>query len=194
MKVSPPIRILAAGLVLASLLVVLVIREDRARAAGTEVVLAMEAVDPRELLTGHYVALRLTQRLATGEPCFQRVQTYSEGGWLGLRRDGDQHRFVGSGRTAAAALQGGGDVAIRGGVYCNRVAFDGQEGWAVTLDLGVDRFHIDQEEAERIEKVLRDRRVGQPANAFAVISAGRDGRARLKGIILEGRRTDITWW
>ena len=69
MTLPPPMRILVAALALASVLVGLVLWEDRARAQGQEVVLAMEAVDPRSLLSGHYVALDLSERLPTGGAC-----------------------------------------------------------------------------------------------------------------------------
>ncbi|MDF2900077.1 MAG: hypothetical protein K0Q62_136 [Phenylobacterium sp.] len=191
-----PIRILAAGLLLVALLVALVISESRARAAGQEVVLAMEAIDPRNLLTGHYVALRLTQALTPGQACPDRTQPYGEGGWLALREDRGQHRFVGAGPTRVAARATGGEVLVRGGVYCTRVALGegGESAPAVTLDIGVDRFHAGQDEAQAMEKILRERRNASDIPAFAVVSVGRDGRARLKGVILDGKRTDLDWW
>lgn len=189
-----PFRILAAGLLLVAVLIGLVIHEDRARAAGTEAILAMEALDPRDLLTGHYVALRLTQRLEPGAACPERTQPFSDGAWVALKAGDGHHRFVGSAATRQAALALGGDLAVRGGVSCARVAAGAGEDNAVTLDLDVDRFHADQREAERIDALLRDRRLGGPPTAFAVISVGQDGRARLKGVILDGKRTDLTWW
>ena len=191
-----PARILGAGLLLVAMLVGLVIFESRARTAGKEVVLAMEAIDPRNLLTGHYVSLRLTQALPPGQSCPPRTQPFSEGGWLALRADGAHHRFVGAGPTGEAATASGGDVLIRGGVYCSRVAVGeaGQSREAVTLDIGVDRFHAGQDQAEAMERALRDRRDPAAAPAFAVVSVGDDGRARLKGVILDGKRTDLDWW
>ena len=65
---------------------------------------------------------------------------------------------------------------------------------AVTLDIGVDRFHAGQDQAQAMEQVLRGRRDPGAAPAFAVVSVGHDGRARLKGVILDGKRTDLDWW
>lgn len=188
-----PLRIAAAAAVLVLLLVGVVLRENGARAAGREVLLPMEAVDPRDLLTGHYVALRLTQQLALGQPCPRERSTFEDGGWIGLKPDGDQYRFVGVGTSRRAALAGGAELVVRGGVYCSRTAFGNTESDVVTLDVGVDRFHADQDEAQAIEKALRERRPGE-APAFAVVSVGDDGRARLKGVIVGGKRTDLTWW
>ena len=101
--------------------------------------------------------------------------------------------FTGVGATRQAALAGGAQLAVRGGVYCSRTAFGDAEADVVTLDIGVDRFHADQDAALTIEKALRQRRQGE-APAFAVVSVGDDGRARLKGVIVDGKRTDLTWW
>lgn len=188
-----PWRILAAGLLLAIMLVGLVVSESRARASGQEVLLPMEAVDPRNLLTGHYSSLRLTQQLPVGQQCPSRNSTYREGGWLALKAADGRHRFVGAAKTRGAALKLG-DTAVRGGVYCARTAFAEGEQNAVTLDIGVDRFHADQAEAEAIDHAMRARGPGEPVNAFAAVSLGKDGRARLKGVVIDGKRTDLTWW
>ena len=193
MIASLPLRIAAAAAVLVLLLVGVVLRENAARAAGREVLLPMEAVDPRDLLTGHYVALRLSQQLALGQPCPRERTSFEEGGWIGLKPAGGHYRFVGVGASRQAVLAGGAQLAVRGGVYCSRTAFGNAEADVVTLDIGVDRFHADQDEALTIEKALRQRRQGE-APAFAVVSVGKDGRARLKGVIVGGKRTDLTWW
>lgn len=195
MRIALPIRIVAAGAALVAGLIGLVLVENAARAAGREVLLPMEAVDPRDLLTGHYVALNLMQQLELGQPCPDRTSTFREGGWLGLKAVGPAHRFVRAAPTRAAALAPGADVAVRGGVYCSRMAFGDGTANAVTLDLGVQRFHADQDEALAIETALSRRRPGdgQPA-AYAVVSVGQDGRARLKGVVVGGKRTDLSWW
>ena len=190
---SLTLRIAAAAAVLVLLLVGVVLRENGARAAGREALLPMEAVDPRDLLTGHYVALRLPQQLALGQPCPRERSSFEEGGWIGLKPAGGHYRFVGVGGSRQAALAGGAELAVRGGVYCSRTAFGNAEADVVTLDIGVDRFHAGQDEAQAIEKALRERRQGE-APAFAVVSVGEDGRARLKGVIVGGERTDLTWW
>ena len=192
MRVGLTIRILAVSAALVAALIALVLAEDRARTGGRELNLPMEAVDPRNLLTGHYVALTLTQRLPVGQPCPDRSSAYRDGGWLGLTEQG---RFVRAGPTRQAVLGGAAALAVRGGVYCARMAFGDAEGSAVTLDIGVNRFHADQNQAEAIERALRARATdGSPPEAFAVVSLGADGRARLKGVVVDGKRTDLTWF
>jgi hypothetical protein len=194
MIASLPLRIAAAAAVLVLLLVGVVLRENGARAAGREVLLPMEAVDPRDLLTGHYVALRLTQQLPLGLPCPKDATSFESGRWIGLKPVDGHYRYTGVGATRQAALAGGAEVAVRGGVYCSRMAFGNGDADVVTLDIGVDRFHADQDEAQAIDKALAQRRPGEAPSAFAVVSVGQDGRARLKGVIVGGKRTDLTWW
>jgi len=65
-------------------------------------------------------------------------------------------------------------------------------GW-LALDLGVDRFHINQGDAERIEMVLREQRAGEETRAFAILSVGHDGRARLRALLIDGERFELSW-
>lgn len=191
-----PLRILGACLLLAVALVALVIAEDRARAAGREVTIAMEAVDPRDLLTGHYVALQLVQTLPPGAPCPPDLPVPGKMGWIALSPGAAGDRVTGGGATRAEALRHG-PVVLRGQAGCDAPppATEGEaRPAAVRLELGVNRFHTDQAEAEAMDKALSARRPGARATAFAVISAGEDGRGRLKGVILNGRRTDLTWF
>ena len=188
MRRNLPLRILLAAGLLALALVGLVAREGYARASGREVVLAMQAFDPRSLLTGHYAALQLADRMAAGAAC-----EYSErDSWIQLRMEGGRHRVAGVSRTRAAAERAGA-VAVRGRVYCVSMAAPEAPPLA-RLEIGIDRFHADQEEAERIEAMLRPGPATGAPEAFAVVSVGRDGRARLKAIIVGGRRLELSWF
>lgn len=188
-RFGEPWRIGAAGAVLALLLTGLVVREGRARAEGREVVLVLGAIDPRELLTGHSVILEFTEPLPPGAACppgSQREAEFDPNRWVALRRDGGRHRAVGAARSEADARRLG-EVVVRGALECGLDSFND----AVTLHIGVRRFHADQAEAEAIEARLR-RRGGAPA--LALISVGRDGRARLNGLLLDGRRVELDWF
>lgn len=185
MRLGLPARIVAAAFVLVLALVGLVVREGAARAAGQEVILAIDAYDPRSPLGGHYVAFRL-QDAAPACPPGVRDYGPSPAKWVALRPDGPRHRVSGAAATRAQAMALG-QVAVRGRAFCVQPP----GGPRVNLDVGVDRFHADQQEAEAIERALVANR--DDVSAFAVISVGRDGKARLKGIIVNGRRTDLTW-
>ena len=81
-----PIRILIVAALCVLALIGLVVRESMARASGTEVLLAMEAVDPRALLSGHYVIVALREELSAEDACWSEQ---SREPWLGLAPSGE---------------------------------------------------------------------------------------------------------
>lgn len=194
MRIQPAPRIMAVAALCAAALIGLVLIESSARASGQEALLPMEAVDPRALLQGHYVQLNLIQRLEPNEPCPQ-----VEGGaeWLAFHRgENEVLTFAGGARSRDGAQQIA-PVPLKGTFTCSEPVIGvngdpGMPGW-VQLNLGIERFYVDQAEAERIERVLREQRPGEETRAFAIISVARDGRARLKGLIVDGQRLDLNW-
>jgi hypothetical protein len=194
MKVQPAPRILSVAALCAAALIGLVITEGMARESGQEALLPMEAVDPRSLLHGHYVDLRLVQRLEPDQACPQ-VDGGAE--WLAFNRGEDQVlTFAGGARSRDGATQIA-PVPLKGTFTCSEPVIGlegnpGMPGW-VQLWLGFDRFYINQADAERIERVLIDQRAGEEVRAFAIISVARDGRARLKGLVVDGERLELSW-
>jgi hypothetical protein len=184
MRFAPAARILAAAAVCAASLIAVVANENAARESGQEVRLRMEGVDPRSLLSGHYVALALTERLPPGAAC----PPMDDWSWVALRRDGEAYTLVGGANSRDSAQQVG-PLPVRGSFVCVSPGEPDLPGW-VTLDLGVDRFHVSQREAERIERALREANAETPA--YALVSIGRDGRARLRAIIVDGQRYDLS--
>lgn len=194
MRIQPAPRIMAVAALCAAALVALVVSESMARAGGQEALLPMEAVDPRALLQGHYVQLNLIQRLEANAPC-PHVEDGAE--WLAFYRGEDEVLTFAGGANSREGAQQIAPVPIKGTFTCSEPVIGaegdpGMPGW-VQLDLGIDRFYIDQAEAERIERVLREQRPEQATRAFAIISVSRDGRARLKGLIVDGQRLDLNW-
>jgi len=196
---SVPVRIVAAALVLALGLVGLVVREGAARAAGQEVRLAITGYDPRSLLTGHYVQFRLQDTLPQETVCRvvgQEVRGRPEV-WFAVRREGNGHRIVAAAPSRAAALKLG-EVAVRGSAECYGIVTR-QPGrppqlssMSVSLDVGVDRIHLEQGEAKALETALRG--WGEPPGSRAVLSVDRDGKARLKGVAVGDMRADLDWF
>ncbi len=192
MKIEAPPRILAVAAICAASLIGLVISEGYAREGGQEITLPMAAVDPRSILSGHYVQLNFTDRLEPTEVCPEN----GDWEWVALRRDGDIYVAAGGAlsRDGAERL---GPLPVKGNFTCSppTPASEGIEampGW-LTLDLGVDRFHINQADAVRIEQVLREQRTDQETRAFAILSVGRDGRGRLRALLIDGERFDLSW-
>lgn len=206
MTISLAQRLLAAGFVCILALIGLVVIEGRARAAGREVILRMQPVDPRALLTGHYVQLSFADALEPGEACppitappespvMLREQQQD---WLALRKAGDVHVLAGSYATRAEALKHG-EVVARGTARCDPpfTPEPGAEGaqaspGTVFLNLAVDRFFADQQEAEALEKILRDR--DQVDRTAAILSVSEDGTVRTKGLVVDGKRVELTWF
>jgi uncharacterized membrane-anchored protein len=192
MRLATPPRILIVAALCAVSLIGLVLVEGNARSGGLEARLPMEAVDPRSLLSGHYVQINLTQRLDAGEAC---PRGGPESKWLALRRDGDIYELAGGAASDDDARQISA-VAVRGSFDCSPpVEIPDAEpapGW-VTLHVGIDRFYVNQTEALRIEQALREQRPGDETRAFAIVSIGRDGRARLVGLMVDGERLDLNW-
>jgi len=195
MRVQAAPRILAVAALCAAALVTLVVSEGVARASGEEALLPMEAVDPRALLQGHYVQLSLAQRLESGARC---PQIEGDAEWIAFNRDeGRVLRFAGGARSRDGAQQIA-PVLVKGTFTCSEPAsgVDGNPGTpgSVWLDIGLDRFYINQTDAVRIERILREQRPGEETRAFAIVSIARDGRARLKGLVVDGERLELNWF
>lgn len=194
MRIQPAPRIIAVAALCAAALVVLVVSEGIARDAGQEALLPIEAVDPRSLLQGHYVQLNLTQRLDQGQAC-----PVAEDGadWIAFHRSADGVLTLAGGALSRDSARQIAPVSVKGTFTCIEPtpAADGAPGTAglAQFDLGIDRFHINQAEALRIEQVLRDQRPDEETRAFALLSIGRDGRARLKGLIIDDERLELSW-
>lgn len=180
-----PILILPTAGVLLAALVGLVLREDRARAAGTEVLLAMQPLDPRSLLGGHYVVVDIVHPTPACP-----LSGRDNDGWIALSPRGRTHEVTGNGRTREAAAQKG-TLTVRGVAYC--VSGGGPQEIVQLRLRGVDRFHADQDEAQAIEKALNASRTGL-TEVFAIVSVGADGQARLRGLEVNGRRTELSWF
>jgi uncharacterized membrane-anchored protein len=201
-----PLRILIVAALCVTALVSLVVRESMARAAGTEVLLAMEAVDPRALLSGHYVIIGLAETLPEGQACppgtaENRVVAPNElllarWAWVALRPNGNRHSLAGVADTEGNALALA-PIAAMGTAWCAppTPAAEGAAGTPanVRLDLGISRFHINQTDAERIDRLLRAQTSGETQRIYAIVSIGQDGRARMKGLQVDGERLELSW-
>lgn len=191
MKLNAVPRILLVAALCAAALIGHVLSEGAARRNGQEILLPMEAVDPRSLLSGHYVQLGLTQRLTAPAAC----PVAGDYEWIALREEAG--RFVAVGGAASreeAQLLG---LPVKGTFACSpptpaTTESEALPGW-ITLHLGVERFHVNQGDALRIERVLREQNADEATRAFAIVSVGRDGRARLKGLMIDGERLDLNW-
>ncbi len=195
-----PVRILVVACLLVAALIGLVIREGTARSEGDEVSLSITGYDPRELLTGHYVQFQIQSNrpgsvqcppgIGEGEARSQR--------WVALAPAGQHDEAVAETASRPEALKHG-PIAVIGRLTCLSESpvidpkhSSNPEASTIQIDVGVDRLHVDQAQAEAIQKALQTRTV--PPEAYVILSIGRDGKARLKGLVAGGKRTDLTWF
>lgn len=185
-----PWLIIVTALLMVGALVWLIVSEHRARAEGTEVMFALEGVDPRSLLSGHYVDLRLRET-RDGKFCETLPEEPGRDAWrwIALRQEGKRAVVVAETASREAALKLA-PLAVQGQVGCWE---SGENTSTVSLNIGIDRFHASQKEAQKIEAALRATNAETP-QAFALVSVGRDGRARLLGIEVAGRRIMLDWF
>lgn len=152
---------------------------------GTEVLLKIEPVDPRDLLRGDYVRLGyeisgIDAKLVTdipedgytipGEAIFVRLKKQDDGYWRAVSATLDAP-------GPGAATEG--EVDIKG-TLPSRV--DLRENVSVRPDYGIDRFYLPEGEGLELQKDMRERPFG-----IRLAIAG-DGTAQIKALV-DGNRT-----
>jgi hypothetical protein len=194
------IRILAVAALSIAALAGLVIYEGVARDTGTELVMPMQPVDPQALLSGHYVVITLSDPLPSGAACPPGAQTgvlpsfdpsMRRDRWVALTPGAGHARVAGVADTQAAASRYA-PLTAHGDAYCVPNAPPDATGYVATA-LGVDRFYLSQAEAERIAAGMSPSSE-HPVPTSAIVSIGRDGRARMKGLVVGAQRIAPGWY
>lgn len=151
---------------------------------GTEVLLKVEPIDPRDLLRGDYVSLgyeisRIPVKLVADIPT-DRTATADERILVRLHKDQDGYwravaAFLGKPTTPPATDEA--DIAARlvGGSSLEPDA-------TLSPDYGIDRFYLPEGEGRAIEKDMRVRPFG-----VRVVLA-KDGTAQIKAL-MDGNET-----
>lgn len=144
--------------------------------SGTEIVLEVRPIDPRDLLRGDYVVLgynitsvpvSLFPEPPSGEErrrektVFVRLAPGEDGIWQAIAARYDE---------PPAARPGEGEVDIRG---TTRASWS-VDGEAIDVDYGIERFYVPEGEGRAIEQGLGER-------AFRMtVAVGGDGAAQIK--------------
>jgi len=155
------------------------------RERGQEIRLAMEPVDPRDLLLGHYVivstpAHRLDTGALAGADAFERGEEI----WveLGLGEDG-RHLPVALRRAQPAA------PALRGRVRSSFTPFQPIEereaelappAQIINAEFNVERYYAAPDDALALERMTQDARLA------IILSVAPDGSAVIKGLEIDG--------
>lgn len=146
-----------------------VLDQMRAIRTGTEVVLVTQAIDPRDLLRGHYVTLRLSiSDLPTtlpGSPPLPGAPV-----WVTLV-PGQDGLWQASGLSATDPDA----VAIRG-------VFQGGYGDRFAIDFDFARYYAPQHRALALEDAMRRGTVA------VILALAPDGQAALRGVVMDGVR------
>jgi len=200
--IMPAAWIRVVGVMVASVLalVILVIHEGLVVASGTEITMAMQPVDPQALLSGNYVTVELNEALPAGQACppgattgvFPDPQLIPQPDhWVALARRGAVWSTVGVASSRVAALRLA-PLAAQGDAYC-LISTPDQPG-AVSTALGVTRVSLSQAEAQRVSDLVARPAAGGAGAVLALMSIGSDGKARMKGLVVNGQRMEIRWY
>ena len=197
---GPGLRIGGVAVLAVLGLMGLVARESYERDRGTEVILPMATVDPCSLLSGNYVAISLQESLSLGQPCppgFDASEIYvgpPPKVWIAFRQAGDHAVAVGAAKDRASAARLAPLVAP-GTAIClpppPQAEGSAPAPGSILLDLGLGRFYASQGEAQQISRLTAGCDSSTDCPAAAVISIGQDGRARLKGLMVDGKRIEM---
>jgi uncharacterized membrane-anchored protein len=159
--------------------------EQTRRATGDEIVLRTRPVDPRDFMRGDYVALdyeiervRLPELPTAADAAGWRKNDYL---FLALRKDefGEWRAYS---LTREKPTRQDGEIILRA-MYVRSEGFidDKKTPSDVLLDIGADRYFSDKTGAKALEKLARDR-----GPLDVILSVGADGKAVLKGLMIDG--------
>lgn len=178
-----PLLLLVAGLQTAALGYI-VVNRDHLLKNGREMVIQVQPLDPRDLFRGDYVILGypITQiAVAEGElpaglekgMTFYAVLKPSEGdNWTVARIS-----------TSYPADVSAPDIVLRGRVQTIYPGADGK-GHTVNARYGIETYFVPEGEGKVIEKQVLEKSVK------AIVAVGSDGEAALKGLIIDGVRSE----
>lgn len=207
---NAPMRIMIVAGVCVLGLIGLVVREGYERDAPTSqaIEMRMQAIDPRSLLSGHYVIVSLQDIIVTNDgadPCanFQAIENRRS--WLAITSTGSEggaapppeapraYAPVGARSTREEAQALG--LAVRGWATCSEIPQEASTPTrtaAVQTNLaGIERFHAPQAEAERIDALMRAQ--AEDTQVYAMINVSTDGSARLVGLKVNGEIISLNW-
>lgn len=174
---TPLLRLLLIAAAMTALLAIMVANQANARAGGTEIRLAMEPVDPRDLLLGHYVELVTPlQRLDTSQFGDDGGHVYERGDrvYVGLETDSD-----GSSRPVSLHASAPGGMFVEGRVRYASNAGDEPGQW-LTVHYNIERYFASPEAALELEDFRNERRLR------LVVSVSESGSAVIKGLEIDG--------
>lgn len=190
-----PIRTRGVGLLIVATLVLLgmVAHEQIRRVSGQEIIVKAHPVDPRDVLRGAYVALdydieQIDPNTLSEPPRFSAPlvgQTIPV--WLVLDRAPEGWAVSRVLERKPGAL--GKDEVVLRALWRHAHDLSGAAGarlGSFAVDIGADRYFAEESRAKALQNAIRD------GKFEVVLSVGGDGRAVIKGLVLDGARQDET--
>ncbi len=183
-----PVRLVIAALAIACLQIGFLSWIILARAAvlrdGTEVLLKVEPVDPRDLLRGDYVRLgyeisRIPVAMVMDMPADGMVAAGTVRVRLRKQEDGYWRAVSARLGETPAGTAGADEVELEGTVAS---AWSLKQDDTLSVDYGIDRFYLPEGEGLAIERDMRVRSFG------IVASVGADGRPQIKALMDGGTK------
>jgi uncharacterized membrane-anchored protein len=216
--ICKPWHVLVAGAVLTIALLANVFGHTNQLSVGRKLVFEASGYDPRALLTGHYVELRLPINEASvpRDAVQLPLPTYEADAWVILRQTGENGAWqITRVQAERPADTGGGQTGDALWVQAKASAYEDQQ-WqidsvtgdsvqmppgasvSVTLRFGIERYFTEQTNAEALEDILRNQNgpeaEANPNRIQAIVVIGADRRARLQGLIVDGQTRAFSWF
>ena len=201
-----PVRLVLVAALMTAFLAGLVAMHAQPRRSGTEIVLAMEPVDPRDILLGHYVELvtplhRLDTRdfdaagedWEPGDTVFVKVEPGPDGSWQPAAIYRSEAYPVLT-ESAAVLVRGKVHSAYEvpdftdrevvpedgGQPYTVPERVEGSEHTVLSVSYNIERYYAGQETALALEAMRNEDRLR------LIVSVGPGGNAVIKGLEIDG--------
>jgi hypothetical protein len=195
-------KLAGVGAAMALLLVAAVAQRQITLAGAAELVMISEAVDPRELLAGHYAILNLQPQSLTMAPGASPALKVGRRAFVRLQPTGEK-----GGWTAAALTPGRPALEPQERFARVTITSVGDDGGQTTIwfSYGPDRIYLSQAEAEAVEKASRRMWI-EPSEGpegtwtpatqkpvYAILAVTAAGDVWIKGVELDGERLEARW-
>jgi uncharacterized membrane-anchored protein len=173
---SQIVRLILISAGMTAFLVGMVVDHHVRRSTGTEILLDLEPVDPRDLLAGYYVIISTP---------LHSVDPEQVGGEADFERSADIYVVV--------EPDGGGSwqpVSIHSERPAAGIFVHGKVQWAgpdtIRAHFNLERYYADAETAQALEIRQQARR----ESLRLIVSVGSDGRAIIRGLEIDGERVE----
>ncbi|WP_421791222.1 GDYXXLXY domain-containing protein [Hyphobacterium sp.] len=168
------LRLILVAAAMSVFLVAMVVNHHARRFSGTEIILDLEPVDPRDILAGYYVIISTPLHLLDPQ-ALEGEDEFDAGDDIYVVVDGSPE----DGWTAVSIHR----ERPENGLYINGKV---ERGWneSVRVRYNLERYYADEETAQALEQRQRDDR----DSLRLIVSIDRGGRALIRGIEIEGER------